>query len=122
MRPIEFKAWDKLNKRIVEVESIDFTHHLIHFFSEPFKGNPSFITDYELIQYTGLKDKHGVKIYEGDILVHDSQLSYEVKYRDFVGAYWLNDFRYSGGLWIDEVDWGYVEVIGNIYENPELLA
>jgi uncharacterized phage protein (TIGR01671 family) len=76
--------------------------------------------DCELMQFTGLKDKNGREIYEGDIVAHaiegyTTPLSV-VEFKD--GMFVFTDSEYSTEL-IESLD--YCEVIGNIYENPELL-
>lgn len=66
------------------------------------------------MQYTGLKDKNGVEIYEGDLVVENGSFGpYQVEY--YKNGFYLGDFLHSN--WNAED----VEVIGNIYENPELL-
>ena len=68
-----------------------------------------------LMQYTGLKDKNGKEIYEGDIVKWSNSVNsgvYEIK--------WFRTGFSSNGLPLFNDD--VVEVIGNIYENPELLA
>jgi hypothetical protein len=72
-----------------------------------------------LMQYTGLKDKNGVEIYEGDI-VEEPGSRYEVVYH--ADGFYMRDMHEPDNMLI-QLRHGYLhcEVIGNIYENPELL-
>lgn len=86
-----------------------------------------------LIQYTGLKDKNGVEIFEGDIVggdyhVDDSTMGKVIGVVEYNSmAFGFVGKKSDGSRWFDTITTpGYsevndIEVIGNIYENPELL-
>ena len=129
MREIKFRAWDKVNKRM-----IDFSHRKSgllfsgdeHFFSTGWNGykepvfNEDNKTDYHLMQYTGIKN-YGVEIYEGDIVIKDGKPR-EVIFSEKAAKFCV---RKPSKQWYGVVSKVYsligCEVIGNIYENPELL-
>lgn len=75
--------------------------------------------NFELMQSTGLKDKNGTEIYEGDIVKNIYDEIYVVKWFD--AAFYLEE-KYNGGFDYHELHFeDNKKVIGNIYENPELL-
>jgi hypothetical protein len=80
---------------------------------------------YLLMQYTGLKDKNGVDLYEDDILESDSGGRYRVVWNDCIfGPSWEMKFLPDyGGDYNTFADYPAFEmaIIGNAYENPELL-
>lgn len=120
MREIKFRAWNECEK-IMEYDIQD-----------EYDGDLSCFGDYitnefwEVMQYTGLKDKNGIEIYEGDIVKTCEGNLYQVIWGD--GFKFLYEFNIRGYdektiLGLGDTSsrrWG-VEVIGNIYENSELL-
>lgn len=124
MREIKFRAWDKKEKVMYARAGItphdDYCYAVksksggstwFEFVDEHIKKYDGYYpSDIELMQYTGLKDKNGVEIYEGDIYRFYSP-SFEKTFTSEIK--WMFD---PTMLDCDG------EVIGNIYENPELLA
>lgn len=119
MRDIKFRAVSKLNGNWVYGS---YVKHL-ETIQDEFQDFDIYIET--LCQYTGIKDKNGTKIFEGDI-VYDSyrEYSYLVKYWLGQGMYILDKINDRDGNWysFEDVDFSEnIEVIGNIYDNPELL-
>jgi uncharacterized phage protein (TIGR01671 family) len=105
MREIKFRAWNLSDECMQSWHSL-WTHSLCQL-----------ITDQRLIlmQYTGLKDKNGKEIYEGDILVHED---FAYKKHKVLG---VMQWEESSAGFTQFYPISKFEVIGNIYENPELL-
>lgn len=125
MRTIQFRAWDKVNQKMVSHSYLECHRSGFRLFDE------DWAKQYELMQYTGLKDKTGKEIYEGDIVRANTGGVGKVKFGDFMveGHDYYSNFcnagwyvQFNGGddetADLDPCD----EIIGNIYENPELLT
>lgn len=79
--------------------------------------------DIHLMQSTGLVDKEGIEVFEGDILHHQIQTEYTfiVKYDKDKGRWYGDGLSRTYRIDITKEFLPYYKVIGNIYENPELL-
>ncbi len=121
MREIKFRAWI-VDKRTM---SKPFTLVDVNVESEDFPGFYSLMGKdiYPLMQYTGLKDKNGKDIYEGDIVRWIKREPVEGKHLLLM----TTSVTFFNGGFVPFTDSAYnmkyeeCEVIGNIYENPELL-
>ena len=128
MREIKFRAWLKYGKEIVDVEEIDFMNEVINYIDNDYENNEqeiigAYFENIELMQYTGLKDKNNKEIYEGDIVKLRANHGIGViKYSDEWGAFIVEYIKPRPlavlGMNYYKED---IEVLGNIYENPELL-
>lgn len=122
-RPIEFRAWDKKQENYNEWHGVNDTENielneLIDLYQK---------REFVLEQFTGLLDKNGTKIFEGDI-VEKSYPESRPQRRSFVFAVeykelFDNEMGFSLGIGFDlhGEDSQELEVIGNIHQNPELL-
>ncbi|MFT8581127.1 MAG: YopX family protein [Schleiferilactobacillus perolens] len=118
-REIKFKAYRKSTQNVCDVLSIDFEKGWVLLDD----GDEEDIPTVELMQYTGLHDKNGREIYEGDIVDfglenQDGKLVLApVSYGEYIAGYVLD----NGGNGIWQRLTKDCKVIGNIYENPDLL-
>jgi uncharacterized phage protein (TIGR01671 family) len=132
MREIKFRAWDKRQCKMFGIEDLafdpwgklagiycdgpDFSND-----SEVLLGAEADLDQAVLMQYTGLYDYAGTEIYEGDVLRGELGSLYEVEFND---GQFQPALRYGGTQVViesiaDMAD--YSSVIGNVYQNPELL-
>ncbi|MFG6267024.1 YopX family protein [Streptococcus pyogenes] len=117
----KFRVWDKSNKKMCDVKALsEFNGGEVTIKRDG--ENASYVVPIErviLMQSIGLKDKNGVEVFDGDIMFYE-QDCYQytlVKYDKDKLAFVL----YDGCERLYHELWGPGEVIGNIYENPELL-
>jgi len=114
MREIKFRAWDTLNKKMIT----DFIDGGEKAFLDKC-GILCYYYRYILMQFTGLKDRNGKEIYEGDLFKLGAEKEvFEVRFEHGCFLAYHNNKQY--GL-LGELQMRFILVIGNIYENPELL-
>ena len=125
MREIKFRAWDEHIEAMVSPEDmqLDGSGLVARYYQNCDDEESIWVTDsislkgIILLQYTGLKDKNGVEVYEGDIGKFNGYIC-KLEWDEKAARFW----------WIDIITDQWIlgrpsdaEVIGNIYENPELL-
>jgi uncharacterized phage protein (TIGR01671 family) len=145
MREIKFRAFVYQEKRMLNVDEINFLKRIV-FLSDPnnLYRTMRLFNEIELIGYTGYEDKNGTEIYAGDIVRYEYPEDscwgkagvYTGHIRFDKGGFEIvhhgdRIIRYPDGSWYEPskcddiksfMSWAHrVEIIGNIYENPELL-
>lgn len=129
MRDIKFRVWDKEDRKMAIVHQINWENGTItinaswHNFRD--------IEKYKLMQYTGFKDRNGEEIYEGDIVETEVMMFIERVVVRKTRLYIVGRDSEDPHLWLKGEDYGYegeelispddIAVVGNIYENSELL-
>jgi uncharacterized phage protein (TIGR01671 family) len=126
MREIKFRAWDRISNQTYDVVYIDFEDQEVGIIN--FEDRTRKFDDVQLLQYTGLHDKNDTEVYEGDLT---RSLPDGNEPREIFQVVWM-EARFELHGVVTDKNWGmrirplhdvgdYV-VIGNIYENPELLT
>ena len=124
MKEYKMKAWLKKEKKMVAIIGIDFNYEYIRYTEDGNLFNENYKTaefkDIELLQFTGAKDKAGQELYEADVIkfndgiddiyglisYDDEDATYRVSYENITEH--LSDLE------------GDFEIVGNIFENPDL--
>lgn len=132
-REIKFRLWSKIGKKFIETDNPDLDFVINNngylYSIENFYGEIYILPqmDIEVLQFTGLQDRNGKEIYEGDILKYnfpyDGRLKHisPVTYLETQSSFGVKDI-YGNEIPLYRITANnYFEVIGNIYENPELL-
>lgn len=117
----KFRAWDRTRNEMIDVDEIHFYNGKLDFIGDAITFMRT-ADEIELMQSTGLFDKNGQEIFEGDVVKMAKDVYSEPTYYEVVrhrgGAYRLESKQHGCELWLRHTD---CEVVGNIYENSELL-
>jgi len=119
MRAIKFRAWEESKKKM---------HYDV---SMPCNDEGIDVNPWVPMQFTGLKDKNGKEIYEGDIVHVPEGYGGDLLYKEFIGivdydppVFYINQqesIKKTRKWHGQEYGWDELEIIGNIYENPEQI-
>lgn len=124
MRETKYKMFSKIDNRIYDVGKIDFEERKVYMKDgRNYTQSYYYFDDVELMEYTGLHDKNGKEIYGGYIIqyedIHKGVVEYSEEYAQFI-------LKETGNIADDyealgEFNIKVFEIIGNIYENANLL-
>lgn len=132
---LEFRAWDKVNKHMIVDSPLSMATIMGNYVGKKIDFNgKSLVENYEIMQFIGLRDKNGKKIFAGDIVktttIIDGNFVQQISRRYVVVfqgcSFQYKDIgpfahRFNPNTTTNPIGCDNPEVIGNIYENPELL-
>ena len=123
----KFRALDRLTGKMFPVGIIDYSIQSVYIEEPNGLDSCRNFDEIELMQSTGLKDKNGTEIYEGDVVRYEccpesyvEEVIYDNKHCNF-GTIDKNGETFSFNALISDIYVGCFEVVGNKYENPGLL-
>lgn len=115
-----FRAWDKKFKEMVQVDALVFEEQIIKATYKNGNVAKEDLKNYVLMQSTGLRDKNGKEIFEGDIIgIRDGLLNGVVEFNIDLGMWTNSLLRYNNFERLCSIA-DSREIIGNIWEHPEL--
>lgn len=117
-REFKFRAWLTKYNKMVKIYSWNIWQE--YFMCSEYNSE-FYLEETPIMQYTGLKDKNNKEIYEGDIVIHHSKMCkiiFNVEEARFV----LRDDEFELEIPFTNNNNKRMEIVGNIYENPELLG
>ncbi len=122
-RTIKFRVWNK-----VDFQWVKTWDEFAPLFGTNLKENSIFSLsrmggegyEYVVQQFTGLLDKNGKEVYEGDYLISKDKKKYLVEWLDWCGGFYPFNER-NDVYRTNDIDDGDLLIIGNIFENPELV-
>ncbi|WP_336017602.1 YopX family protein [Fusobacterium polymorphum] len=124
MKELKIKAWLKKEKKMVSIIGIDFNYEYIRYTEDDNLFNSDYkvaeFKDIELLQFTGLKDNGGQELYEADVIKFNDgvdDIYGLISYDDEDGTYRVSYENITEHLSDREGDF---EIVGNIFENPDL--
>jgi hypothetical protein len=124
MQELKFRAWIEKDEQMVDVYKLDFFAKdgrpvLTMWYLLEIGTQVGLAKGFRLMQFTGLRDKYDKEIYEGDFVKDTDNLIYVVKWIDEMASFKLVS---TDGYMINLVFPVGLEVIGNVYENPEIVG
>lgn len=124
---IKVRCWHKIEKRFIEVRNIDFEAETVGYDSqgEPDKYETEKFENLGFQQYTGIKDKNGKEIFDGDIIQYNNKSSYDginfVVEWSILNLGWVFKSDFGDVLTNEYTPNGYrfdnIEIVGNVFEN-----